>query len=154
VPAPAAVPVPLPLPPATRRVPAPPPPSVRSGTVLLAQARASLVEARAAAQPGERYAAAHLAALRCAAAVVALRARPDTGRRRPTNAWVLLTGVAPEFTDWATYFAAGAARRAAVEAGAVRAVTARDADDLLRAAEEFAGLVESVVLGRVEPRAS
>jgi hypothetical protein len=145
--------VPLPLPPA-RRVPAPPPPSLRSGTVLLAQARSSLVEARAAGSPGERYAAAHLAALRCAAAVVALRARPDSGRRRPTNAWVLLTGVAPEFADWATYFSAGAGRRAAVEAGAVRAVTARDADDLLRAAEEFAGLVEAVVLGHAGARAS
>ncbi|MHA3704807.1 SAV_6107 family HEPN domain-containing protein [Jatrophihabitans sp. YIM 134969] len=145
--------VPLPLPPA-RRVPAPPPPSVRSGTVLLAQARSSLVEARAAGQPGERYAAAHLAALRCAAAVVALRARPDSGRRRPTNAWVLLAGVAPEFGDWAAYFAAGAGRRAAVEAGAVRSVTTRDANDLLRAAEEFAGLVEGVVLAGPASRAS
>lgn len=153
---PAAVPtgVPRQLPPARDRLPAPPPPSLRSSTVLLAQGRASLVEARAAGHPGERYAAAHLAALRCAAAVVALRARPDGARRRPTNAWVLLEGVAPEFGEWAHYFAAGAARRAAVEAGAVRSVTARDADDLLRAAEEFASLVESVVLGRATARAS
>lgn len=150
----APVAVPLPLPPAARRVPAPPPPTVRSSTVLLSQGRASLVEARGASQPGERYAAAHLAALRCAAAVVALRARPDAGRRRPTNAWVLLAGVAPEFADWAQYFAAGADRRAAVEAGSVRAVSSRDADDLLRAAEEFAGLVESAVLGRADSRAS
>lgn len=146
--------VPLPLPPAPRRLPAPPPPTLRSSTVLLAQGRASLVEARAAGHPGERFAAAHLAALRCAAAVVALRARPDGGRRRPTNAWVLLEGVAPEFAEWSRYFAAGASRRAAVEAGAVRAVTARDADDLLRAAEEFAGLVETVVLGGTTARAS
>lgn len=143
------------VPPAdTLPFPAPPPPQVRSSTVLLAQCRTSLVEARQAESAGARYAAAHLAALRCAAAVVALRARPDTARRRPTNAWVLLTAVAPEYADWATYFAAGADRRAAVEAGALRAVTARDADDLLRAAEEFAALVEAALLGRGGARAS
>ena len=58
------------------------------------------------------------------------------------NVWVLLGRVAPEHETWATYFAAGAATRAAIEAGAVSAVTARAADDQLRAALEFLALVE------------
>lgn len=152
---------PLPLPPPDRapsrapgRPPGPPTHALRSGMLLLAQARQSLADARAGETPGATFAAAHLAALRCAAAVVALRARPDGARRRPTNAWVLLTSVAPELGDWAQYFAAGAERRAAVEAGATRAVSARDADDLLRAAGEFSALVEGLLLGTAGARAS
>ncbi len=56
---------------------------------------------------------------------------------------MLLQAVAPEYADWASYFAAGATARAAVEAGAVNAVTGREADDQLRAAEQFLLLVES-----------
>jgi len=55
---------------------------------------------------------------------------------------VLLERVAPEHAEWATYFAAGAQARAAVEAGAASAVTARAADDQLRAAAAFLNLVE------------
>jgi hypothetical protein len=58
------------------------------------------------------------------------------------NVWVLLERVAPEHAEWAAYFAAGAPLRAAVEAGAVSAVSARTADDQLRAATEFLALVE------------
>ena len=54
--------------------------------------------------------------------------------------------VAPELNEWAAYFAAGAARRAAAEAGIPRVVSAREADDLLRAAEQFTAVVE-VALG-------
>ena len=43
----------------------------------------------------DRYAAAHLAALRAAAAVLAARARPVRGRRG--SAWELISKVAPEF---------------------------------------------------------
>jgi hypothetical protein len=56
---------------------------------------------------------------------------------------VLLAEVAPEFGEWATFFAAGAAQRAAAEAGLERAVTTREADDLVRAVETFYNLVES-----------
>ena len=55
--------------------------------------------------------------------------------RRPRNAWVLLTEVAPELAEWAAFFAAGARKRAAAEAGIESAVTARDADDLVRDVE-------------------
>ena len=112
---------------------------------LLAQARVVLGEAAAATDPGERFRLAHLSALRSAAAVSALRGRPTAARRRLINVWVLLERVAPEHADWAAYFAAGAAVRAAVEAGASGAVTARLADDQLRAAGEFLAIVADSV---------
>ena len=119
-------------------------------STLLALARRGLVEASSAATPGERYATAHLAALRVAAAVLACRARPVAGgsaaaprRTRPTSAWVLLAAVAPELGEWAAFFAAGAAKRAAAEAGLPSAVTAREADDLVRDVEAFLATVES-----------
>ena len=110
----------------------------------LARARVALDEAAVAANAGERYARAHVAALRATAAVLAVRTRPSP-RRRQHNAWALLTQVAPEFTEWATFFAAGATKRAAAEAGLSRAVTEREADDLLRDSERFLHLVESAV---------
>jgi SAV_6107-like HEPN len=109
---------------------------------VLEHARAVLAEATVAESAAERFRLAHLSALRTAAAVFAERARPATARRRLVSAWVLVESVAPEFGEWAGYFAAGAAARAAVEAGAVSAVTSRDADDQLRAAGEFLALVE------------
>lgn len=113
-----------------------------SPLALLAQARNGLAESQRTADPGERFRLAHLAALRTAAAVVAQRGKPAAVRRRLISVWALLDRVAPELRDWAQYFAAGAAARAAVEAGAVSAVTARTADDQLRAAEEFLTVVE------------
>ena len=117
-------------------------------STLLALARRGLLEAGDAATAGERYAAAHLAALRVAAAVLACRARPVDGaaapsrRTRPTSAWVLLAAVAPELGEWAAFFAAGAAKRAAAEAGLPSAVTPREADDLVRDVEAFLAMVE------------
>ena len=79
-------------------------------------------------------------------ALLAARARPETpARRGPQNAWVLLARVAPEFEEWATFFAAGARKRAAAEAGSRRAVTAREADDLLRDAERFLALIQQAL---------
>jgi hypothetical protein len=113
---------------------------------LLGLSRRGLLEASASQRSAtERYAQAHLAALRAAAAVLACRARPAPARRaRPTSAWVLLTQVAPELGEWAQFFASGARKRAAAEAG-LPAVTAREADDLLRDAEAFLGVVESTL---------
>jgi HEPN superfamily protein len=114
-----------------------------SARAVLAQARAVLIEAAAAESVAERYRLAHLGALRTAAAVFADRGRPASARRRLVSAWVLVEAVAPEFGEWAAYFAAGAPARAAVEAGALSAVSSRDADDQLRAAGEFLMLVEA-----------
>jgi hypothetical protein len=114
-----------------------------SAPSLLAHASAVLAEASAADSAGERFCLAHVAALRAAAAVFAERGRPAASRRRLVSAWVLLESVAPEFAEWAAYFASTAPARAAVEAGAFSAVSQRDADDQLRAADEFLHLVES-----------
>ena len=112
----------------------------------LARAAESLSEAMAAVDVPTRYACAHVAALRAAAALLAARARPaPSRRRRQKNAWVLLAEVAPELTEWATFFAAGAAKRAAAEAGSTRAVTEREADDLVRDADRFLGVVEQAL---------
>ncbi|GAB3690732.1 hypothetical protein GCM10028814_32130 [Angustibacter aerolatus] len=91
---------------------------------------------------GERYVAAHLAALRSAAAVLAVRGRPSR-RSRPRSVWEVLPTVAPELGEWAAFFDAGASRRAALEAGRDDVVSTRQADDLLRDAETFLLLVES-----------
>lgn len=114
---------------------------------LLDAARSGLTEAAAASSPADRYATAHLAALRAAAAVLAARARPDASarRRRPTSVWVLLPAVAPELGEWAAFFATGAAKRAAAEAGLSGAVSSREADDLLRDAEAFLLVVETTL---------
>jgi hypothetical protein len=53
--------------------------------------------------------------------------------------------VAPELTEWAQFFAAGAGKRAAAEAGLSRSVTGREADDLLRDVETFLALVETTL---------
>ncbi|MEV0328613.1 SAV_6107 family HEPN domain-containing protein [Micromonospora echinospora] len=118
----------------------------RTPAQLLAVARGGLAEAAQTRPDGLRYAAAHLAALRAAAALLAARARPAPARRnRITSVWVLLAGVAPELGEWATFFAAGAGKRAAAEAGIPRVVTAREADDLLRAAQQFVLVVETAL---------
>jgi SAV_6107-like HEPN len=113
----------------------------------LARSAASLQEAIVAPDVPTRYACAHVAALRAAAALLAARARPASAtRRRPQkNAWVLLTEVAPELGEWAGFFAAGAAKRAAAEAGSTRAVTEREADDLVRDADRFLAVVEGAL---------
>jgi len=109
----------------------------------LCRSAESLSEAIAATDIATRYACAHVAALRAAAALLAARAQPaPTRRRTQKNAWVLLTEVAPELGEWATFFAAGAGKRAAAEAGSTRAVTEREADDLIRDADRFLAVVE------------
>ncbi len=120
----------------TYRRPSQCPPSAR---VLLEQARQKLFDAECATHPLDRYAQAHLAALRAAAAVLAARARPRR-RTQPTSVWVLLAAVAPELAEWSGFFAATSATRAAAEAGIRRLVTSRDADDLVRQAGEFLSL--------------
>jgi hypothetical protein len=114
---------------------------------LLEASRRGLLEAAGLDPAPQRYATAHLAALRAAAAMLAARARPETPTRRgrPTSAWVLLTAVAPELGEWAAFFAAGAVKRAAAEAGLPRSVTAREADDLVRDAGTFLAVVETTL---------
>ncbi len=111
----------------------------------LERAADSLREAITSTSVPERYAHAHVSALRTTAALLAARAQPvaPARRRRQTNAWVLLAEVAPEFGEWAAFFASGAGKRAAAESGSRRAVTEREADDLVRDADRFLALVET-----------
>ncbi|MFE2130940.1 SAV_6107 family HEPN domain-containing protein [Streptomyces amritsarensis] len=143
-----ATPSPSPVHPVLRKSTAPP-----AALDLLAKARSGLAEAALLTRPNERYATAHLGALRTAAAVLAARARPEPAnpRRRPRirSAWDVLPELAPELAEWSALFASGAARRARAEAGVADAASARDADDLLRAASMFLRLVERMLAVRV-----
>ncbi len=117
----------------------------RTPLELLALARRGLAEARGTDAYAQSYAAAHLAALRAAAAVLAARARPaPSGRRRITSVWVLLTMVAPELSDWAAFFAAGAAKRSAAESG-IAVITAEEADHLIFHAARFVEVVQEAL---------
>src|SRR6201996_5998435 len=126
------------------------PPRSRVAPSALAQlesARRYLADAADETAPAIRYVNAHLAALRAAAAVVAARGEPPTGgrRRRPRSVWELLPQVEPTLAEWAAFFAAGASKRAAAEAGLSRAVTLHEADDLLRDADVFVSVVETAL---------
>jgi SAV_6107-like HEPN len=120
---------------------------------LLRTARHGLAEADAEGDPGTRYICAHLAALRAAAAIVAARGEPGSGarRRRPRSVWELLPQVEPALAEWAAFFAAGAAKRAAAEAGLPRAASAQEADELLRDASTFLTVAERALGVESEP---
>ena len=120
---------------------------------LLRTARHGLAEAEVEGDPGTRYICAHLAALRAAAAIVAARGEPGSGarRRRPRSVWELLPQVEPALAEWAAFFAAGAAKRAAAEAGLPRAASPQEADDLLRDAVTFLTVAERALGVETEP---
>lgn len=125
----------------------PGPPLSRSVVSLLEAARDELRAAGQADDPAERFRSAHLGALRAAAAVLALRARSRRSSR-PTDAWTLLASVAPEYAEWAGFFAAHSTTRSVIEAGVRGRVSQRDADDLLRQADLFLALVTRTVASR------
>lgn len=120
------------------------PPVPTAALMLIDRSSAGLLQACAARTAGERYIAAHLAAIRAAAAVLAVRGRASS-RGGPRSVWDVLPRVAPELTEWSAFFAATAARRAAVEVGRGEVVTPREADDLLRDAENFQHAVEALL---------
>ncbi|SEG84268.1 hypothetical protein SAMN05444920_105338 [Nonomuraea solani] len=112
----------------------------------LTDSRSCLAEASDARTPASRYVAAHLAALRAAAAILAAHPRPMEGRRRRLrSAWELLPEAEPLLAEWAAYFADTAAKRAAAEAGMVRRISAADAEEILAEAETFVSTVENLL---------
>src|SRR4051812_31344113 len=126
--------------PVLRRATAPP-----AALDLLAQARAGLDEAAVLETPNERYATAHLAALRTPAAVLAARVHPEPATRRRArtrSAWEVPRETAPDLTGGGALSPSGAGRRAGAEAGIQGAATRRDADDLIRDVAMFLRLVE------------
>ena len=74
-----------------------------------------------------------------------MRAKPRPRCGAPRDVWNLLAEVAPELGEWGAFFASCSDTRAAAEAGIARLVSRRDADDLLRQAEQFVGIVRAVV---------
>ncbi|MFC5754040.1 SAV_6107 family HEPN domain-containing protein [Actinomadura rugatobispora] len=132
--------------PSPRHRPLQPPRPAQTAVGQLHAARMGLAEAAEATSPAVRYVCAHLAALRAAAAVLASKEPVDTHRRgRPRSVWVLLPEAEPALREWAAFFAAGADKRAAAEAGLPRAVTAREAEELLHDAGIFVSLVEDTL---------
>jgi hypothetical protein len=118
-----------------------------SALTLLAQAENGLEAAETEDDPAQRFAEAYLAALRAAAALLAMRGRPHRARSRPMSVWTLLSSVAPELREWAAFFASCSATRAAVQAGITRAVSTRSADDLVRQSGQFIELVARAIRG-------
>ena len=112
---------------------------------LLESARRGLSSAEEDVSAAGRYVGAHLAALRAAAAIVTAKSEPASRRRRPQSVWELLPRVEPTLSEWAAFFAAGAGKRAAAEAGLPQAVSPREADELLRDAATFIALAENAL---------
>jgi hypothetical protein len=116
--------------------PAPVPPYLAD----LRRAEQALLVAELSITPADRYLAAYLAAMRTAVTVLAVRARPRHSSG-PADVWQVLAHLAPEFGEWAAFFAAGRQKRLLVQAGATALVSEREADDLLRDAQDFHNLV-------------
>ena len=106
----------------------------------LRRAEQALLEAELSTTPADRYLAAHLAAMRTAVTVLAVMAKPRRSGG-PADVWQVLAHLAPEFGEWAAFFAAGRQKRLLVQAGAATLVSEREADDLLRDARDFHDLV-------------
>ena len=114
--------------------------SVPPSLADLRRAEQALLEAELSTTPADRYLAAHLAAMRTAVTVLAVRAKPRRSAG-PADVWQVLAHLAPEFGEWAAFFAAGRQKRLLVQAGATALVSEREADDLLRDAQDFHDLV-------------
>lgn len=102
---------------------------------LLDRSRAELE--RACHEPDllERYRTAQLGAVRAAAAVLAARAPRRVGSG-PRPVWQVLERNAPALAEWAAFFTGSAQRLRLFERGTVRP-TRREADDLVRAGDDF-----------------
>lgn len=121
-----------------------PGPVAPAALALLADAGREIDRAMSSVELTDRYAAAHLGALRAAAAVLATRAKPSTRGRRP-SAWDLLSKVAPEYAEWSAFFAAGSSIRQQAQAGLGRMLTTRVVDDMVRQSAQFIELVRVAI---------
>ena len=71
----------------------------------LQRARSALIEAELAVRPADRFLGAQLGALRVAAVVLSARSVRRPVGSGPRNVWELVADVAPEYTEWAAFFA-------------------------------------------------
>lgn len=86
---------------------------------------------------------AHMAALRAAAAVVALAPVPASGSRRRRavrSVWEQLAEAGPQWEAWAAFFAAGAPIRAAIDSDRDVELTAEQLGRTVAAASDFVAL--------------
>lgn len=116
----------------------------RSPLQLLRFSRQELSAASEQPHSGLRYATAHLAALRAAAAVLVVHSGQDCspGRIAPlTDTWSLLEAVAPELGEWAQFFATTARKRVRAQSGVPGVVTRHEADDLIAEVRQFQAVV-------------
>lgn len=115
----------------------------RAGKDLLRTALIALDDAYQAPTAADRYVAAHVAALRAGAALLATRAKP-TRSSRIRSVWQMVPAIAPELQEWCAYFEVIGRRRIFVEIGREH-VTQRQADDLMRDAEAFAEQIAGIL---------
>lgn len=104
---------------------------------LLRRARLEVEAADTSSDPQMRFLHAHMAAIRAAAAVLAVGGGPVRRRRRVLSVWEQLAERGDPWETWAQTFAAGAAMRAAIEAGRAEGLEDRDADAAVMAVERF-----------------
>lgn len=114
-----------------------------AGKDLLRTCVIALDDAYQASTPAERYVAAHVAALRAGAALLATRAKP-TRSQRIRSVWQMVPVIAPELGEWCAYFEVVGRRRIFVEIGREH-VSQRQADDLVRDAETFAEQIAAIL---------
>ena len=100
----------------------------------LSYAHGLVAHAELADPPADRYLTAYRGVEQVALAVISASPRAHRSRQ---DVWSLLARVAPEFGEWAGFFAAVGSRVRAVEAGARAVVSERDAADLVRDAQQF-----------------
>lgn len=108
---------------------------------LMTRAREGLHAAERLDLPADRYAQAHLAAMRATAALLGARSA-RVRAAGPRSVWEELPGVAPELGEWATRFQASGRRRLALERGA-GTVDAAEADELVGDANRYLDLVQA-----------
>ena len=114
---------------------------------LLDRSHATLEQAAQSRCAGDRYIQAHLGALRAGAALMAARpaGRGAGGRRGGIrNVSQAVAASAPELGEWSAYLSWCTHRRQAIETEGAPAGQ-READDLLRAAATFVGLIEAAL---------
>lgn len=109
---------------------------------LLRRAHAELDQAHLQSSPREQFLHAHMAALRGAAAVLAISAAVGSpARRKVRSAWAQLAEAGEDWGPWVEYYVASAATRAALESGQLREVDGPQAREAATVAGQFLAAV-------------
>src|SRR5699024_2698708 len=110
---------------------------------LLRRAHNELDAAHLHSSAREQFLHAHIAALRGAAAVLAITpAVVSPARRKVRSAWVQLAEAGEEWGAWVASYLASAATRASVASGPLREIAASNAREAARAAGQCLAAVE------------